>query len=69
MARRWSVLPSKTVGAIRRLGTVPFVARAGNGVIYYRGGPEPPKDELPVTLMQRVKSEFDPKHILSEVPM
>lgn len=67
--RRWSVLPSTAVEAIRQLGVVPFVARAGNGVIYYRGGPEPPKEELPVKLMHRVKGEFDPKHILTGLPL
>ena len=38
--RRLSVLPSKLTDALRELGEIQFVARAGNGVIYFRGGPE-----------------------------
>lgn len=57
--RKSSVLPSKLCDALKPL-RVPLVARAGNGVIYYRGGPEPPKMELPVKLMQALKNEFDP---------
>ncbi len=64
-----SVLPSALVEAIGRLGNVPFVARAGNGVIYYRGGPTPPKNNLPLKLMQRLKDEFDPRHILPDLPL
>ncbi len=63
-----SVLPSRVVETIRGLGEVPFVARAGNGVIYYRGGPQPAKDELPVKLMRRVKEAFDPNHVLPDLP-
>jgi FAD/FMN-containing dehydrogenase len=66
--RKLSVLPSKLSEAIVTLGDVSFIARAGNGVIYYRGGPEPPKAELPLKLMQRVKESYDPKHLLPECP-
>ena len=66
---RLSVLPSRVAPAIAGLGGVPFVARAGNGVIYYRGGPPPPKEELPMKLMQRVKDAYDPKHIFPELPL
>jgi FAD/FMN-containing dehydrogenase len=52
--RRLSVLPSKITSALGKLGEVPFVARAGNGVIYYRGGPEPPQPDLPAALTQRI---------------
>ncbi|MBI2924331.1 MAG: FAD-binding oxidoreductase [Verrucomicrobia bacterium] len=64
-----SVLPSKLTGALRDLGTVTFVARAGNGVVYYRGGPAPPKLAFPRQLTQRVKDAYDPKHILPELPL
>lgn len=62
--RRLSVLPSKLADAIQALAPVPasLVARAGNGVIYYRGGPEPTRVELPIKLMHRLKDEFDPGH-------
>jgi len=66
LPRRISVPPSRVVETLRSLGGVPFVARAGNGVIYYRGGPQPAKDELPVGLMQRLKNEFDPKRVLPD---
>ena len=66
---RLSVLPSRLTQAISVLGDVPFVARAGNGMIYYHGGPEPLGEGLPVELMQRVKDAYDPKHILPELPI
>ena len=64
---RVSVLPSKTTEVIRRLGDVRFVARAGNGVIYYRGGPAPPRNDAPVKLTRRLKDAFDPKRILPDL--
>jgi FAD/FMN-containing dehydrogenase len=67
-AHRWSVLPSKLTEAIRELGNVTFVARAGNGVIYYRDGQAPPKSKLPAGLMRRVKETFDPNQILADFP-
>jgi hypothetical protein len=60
------VLPSKITEALSHIGGVPFVARAGNGVIYYRGGPEPPQQDLPVVLTRRIKDAYDPKHVLAE---
>jgi FAD/FMN-containing dehydrogenase len=65
--QRRSVLPSQTVETIRSLKNVPFVARAGNGVVYYRGGPAPPKADLPAKLTRRLKDAFDPKRILPEL--
>jgi FAD/FMN-containing dehydrogenase len=67
-AHRWSVLPSKLMEAARGLGNVEFVARAGNGVIYYQGGQAPPKSQLPVELLRRVKETFDPNHVLADFP-
>jgi FAD/FMN-containing dehydrogenase len=66
---RLSVRSSCTAEAIRELAGASFVARAGNGVIYYRGSPPPAKSELPIVLMRRVKEAFDPKHILPELPL
>ncbi|MEW6306952.1 MAG: FAD-binding oxidoreductase [Verrucomicrobiota bacterium] len=65
--RKLSVLPSRVVEAIQGLGEVPFVARAGNGIVYYRGGPEPPKEELPAALLRRMKETYDPKGILPDL--
>ena len=68
-ARRLSVLPSELAKAIRTLGEVSFVARAGNGLVWYRGGPEEPKTEAPERLLRRVKDTFDPKHIFPDLPL
>jgi hypothetical protein len=66
--RRWSVLPSRVLQTIHGLGDVPFIARAGNGVIYYRGGSPPPAPTMPATLLRRVKDIFDPNQILPDIP-
>jgi FAD/FMN-containing dehydrogenase len=60
--RKRAVLPSALAAAIQplRAAAVSLVARAGNGILYYHGGPEPPAPELPVKLLQRLKHEFDP---------
>jgi FAD/FMN-containing dehydrogenase len=50
-------------------GDVSFVARAGNGVIYYRGGTPPPKAALPVNLLRRVKDTYDSKHIFPDLQL
>jgi glycolate oxidase FAD binding subunit len=64
-----SVLPSKTVEAISTLSGARFVARAGNGVVHYRG-PEAARSSSPASkLARRLKDEFDPKHILPEMPL
>jgi len=65
---RVSVLPSRLTETLALVGARPFVARAGNGVIYFRGEPlalEKPK--IPWELMRRVKATYDPKHILPEL--
>jgi len=64
--QRLSTLPSRLTEGVAKLGNRPFVARAGNGTIYYRGeriGAEP---ALPAELMRRVKAAYDPKNILPE---
>lgn len=68
-ANRISVLPSRVTETIAELGSRPFVARAGNGVIYYRGEAVPRKHEPPVALMQRIKMAYDPKNILPELSL
>lgn len=67
--QKLSVLPSKLAGAIQGLGerVKSLVARAGNGVIYYRGGPESPKTAMPLKLIQQLRNEFDPQHKLPAV--
>lgn len=67
-AHRLSCLPSRLTDELRRLGEAPFVARAGNGLIYHRETSKAPKADLPVKLMRRLKDAFDPKRILPELP-
>ncbi len=67
-AHRLSVLPSRLTDAIRELGGIQFVARAGNGVVFHRGGPKPLPTPGPANLPRRVKDVFDPNHILPELP-
>ncbi len=65
--QKFSVLPSRLVETIEQLGKVPFIARAGNGVIYHQGETKSPKPALPVHLLKRVKDVYDPKHIFPEI--
>ena len=67
--RRISVLPSRLTETLQNLGVGQFMARAGNGMIYYRGGKAPTKPELPVELMRRIKETYDPKHTLPDFPI
>lgn len=67
LVNRTSVLPSRLTETIAELGARPFVARAGNGVVYYRGERLPQKNELPVELTRRIKNAYDPKNILPEL--
>ena len=65
---RISTMPSELAKTIAALGPIAFVAHAGNGVVWYRGGPAPGKEDLPGKLFQRVKDAYDPRHILPELP-
>jgi len=62
-----SVLPSMVCQAIGTLDSAPFVARAGNGIIYHSGPLIPDRPQGPTRLEQRLKDEFDPKHILPQL--
>ena len=64
---RFSARPSKITESIAELKNAPFLARAGNGIIYHRGALPLAKRDLPVKLFDRLKNEFDPKHILPEL--
>ncbi len=63
LIQQCSVLPSRLMEIMGSLGCQQFVARAGNGALYYRGGNPPPKPALPMGLNQRVKEIFDPNHV------
>ena len=68
-ANKLSVLPSKLAETLTQIGKAPFVARAGNGIIYYQGKPIAwPTSPIPKHLQQRVKDTFDPNHIFPELP-
>jgi len=66
--RKLSVLPSKLIETLHALGNEPFVARAGNGIVYHRANVATPPPNLPTHWLCRVKDTFDPKHILPELP-
>ncbi len=66
--RRASVLPSRLVQTLESLAPESFVARAGNGVIHYRGAGDAPRPELPNALLRRIKNTYDPKGILPDMP-
>jgi len=66
--RTISVLPSKTIAMIRTLNDARFIARAGNGIICQSGPLVPNQHARPTKLEQRLKDEFDPKHILPDLP-
>jgi len=63
-----SVLPSKVVDTLRQINATYYVARAGNGIIYYRGGKDWDHPKLPRELMRRIKDTYDPKHVLPDLP-
>lgn len=65
---RASVLPSRLTKMLATLGGRPWVARAGNGIVYYRGEALPAKNDLPIELMRRIKAAYDPNNILPEIP-
>ncbi len=58
LPRRASVLPSKLVETLRELRPAAFIARAGNGVIEYRGGEEWPVTSAPAELCARLEAAF-----------
>jgi glycolate oxidase FAD binding subunit len=67
--RKLSVLPSKLSEQLATLGGAPFVARAGNGIIYTRGeaaAASPPA--APPRLAQRLKEAFDPLQLFPAIP-
>jgi FAD/FMN-containing dehydrogenase len=64
--KKASVLPSETVNLIRTIAAGQFVARLGNGIIYYKGAELQKMVEMPVELMRRLKHAYDPKGILPD---
>jgi FAD/FMN-containing dehydrogenase len=72
LPRRLSVLPSRLAETIQALGQVPWVARAGNGVIYHHST-LPPAQAGAVfgkgSLHRRIKDAYDPKHIFPDLSL
>jgi FAD/FMN-containing dehydrogenase len=72
VVRHLSVLPSGLVEALMHLeprGSATFVARAGQGIVEYRGEPPATPTDLPVpALVHRIKAIYDPAHILPAIP-
>jgi FAD/FMN-containing dehydrogenase len=65
--RKRSVLPSRLGAAIRELDRAPFVARAGNGIVYHAGADFGVNDPVPAALASRLKDAFDPAHIFPDM--
>ena len=61
---RPSVLPSRLINELEEIRPETFVARAGNGIIYYRGGSPKKSAPIPEALNRRVKEIFDPNTVL-----
>jgi FAD/FMN-containing dehydrogenase len=76
-AEKLSLLPSRIIDGVRAFDTVsqlkgvPFIARAGNGIIYYRGEPAVTSQQLnrPLALLGRLKNAYDPNHIFPDLPL
>jgi glycolate oxidase FAD binding subunit len=66
--RTVSVLPSKLIDVIRDLNHSPFVARAGNGIVYHSGSLAARDENRPTHLENRLKIQFDPKGIFPVFP-
>ena len=67
-SRQWSVAPSRLVEALAELDGLRWLARAGQGLVFHRGPERRSTQELPVKLMRRLKSTFDPNAVLPDLP-
>jgi FAD/FMN-containing dehydrogenase len=67
-AQRSSVLPSQIGREIEARTPREFVARAGNGMMFYRGGSAPQTSMPASALNQKLKQTFDPGMILPPLP-
>jgi glycolate oxidase FAD binding subunit len=66
--RKISVLPSHLSKTICQLGNTPFVARAGNGVLWHCGETRPETSAPPNPLARRLKETFDPRRTFPDLP-
>jgi hypothetical protein len=67
--RRTSVLPSRLGETLAALPESRFVARAGNGILYYDGevSPATPAPTSSGPLASRLKKAFDPNGVFPEL--
>lgn len=63
-----SILPSNLPTALATITSAPFIARAANGIIHHQAPPPPRQPTTTHSLAQRLKSTFDPHHILPDAP-
>jgi FAD/FMN-containing dehydrogenase len=66
--RSISDLPSQLLHAVHPIQNAPWMARAGNGLIWHRSALESAPSRLPAVLLQRVKSTFDPNQVFPANP-
>jgi FAD/FMN-containing dehydrogenase len=66
---RTTVLPSDLVPLLRKIAPSSYVARAGNGIVYFHGGNPPPPIVASPALSQRIKKAYDPKGVLPELTL
>lgn len=62
---RESLLPTKVIDRLRSLAGETFVARLGNGIVYWPGASLEPKD-MPGELIARVRQTYDPRGVMPE---
>ncbi|MCF7765759.1 MAG: FAD-binding oxidoreductase [Verrucomicrobia bacterium] len=65
-AHRHSVLPSRLVELIQGLGDSRYVARAGDGILWHRGGVAPEGAGPVWELGQRLRRAYDPNGVFAE---
>ena len=61
-----SILPSRLIKTLKELKVAQFVARAGSGILHYRGGAPLPAPDPPRKLLKRMKDAYDPNGILPD---
>jgi len=64
--RTVSILPSRLIQTVKDLKPAQFVARAGSGILHYRGGAPLPAPRPPLELLKRMKDAYDPNGILPD---
>ena len=65
-ARTASVLPSRLIETVKELDISEFIARAGNGILHFRGSAPLPAPPLSTDLLKRMKDAYDPNGILPD---